>query len=246
MLSGRAGGDKGTWDCFKIEVNIQTIKYNKEIIIVYLDNLILYIIIQNIQNKENIMKRLRNLFIALIAVLSIISISTPANAAGYYYKYNGYSGNNYQFVKSKAFINAVKKGKVTVNGKTVVNKVPMESVDKSSETIMTYSLENKKIKSKYIQRKYDSVFFLNDHLKTYAIIMPVKKGKITKQQFIKMYGKNYAEVQVIDNEISVYYKFKNHYFEGAFNKKNQLIAVSMSSHIGGQFGKEFEQMIFGK
>lgn len=192
------------------------------------------------------MKRLRNLFIVLIAVLATVSISTPTSAAGYYYKYNGHSGYNYQFVKSKSFINAVKKGKVTVNGKTVVKKVPIESVEKTSEPMMEYDFGNKKVKSKYIKRKYDTVFFLNDHLKTYAIVMPVKKGKITKKQFIKIYGKNYAEMQVIDNEYSVYYKFKNHYFEGIFNKKNQLIGVSMSSHISGEFGNEFEQMIFGK
>lgn len=191
------------------------------------------------------MKRLKILFTALVVILSMISFTTPANASGYYYKYKGYSGNNYQFVKSKSFVNAVKKGKVTVNGRTVTNKVSALSLEKSSSAMIKYSLENKKLKSKYILRKYDTVYFLNDDLKTYAITMPVKKGKITKKQFIHLYGKNNAEMQVIENETSVYYKFKNHYFEGVFNKKNQLIAISFSGHVSGQFGKDLDEILFG-
>lgn len=191
------------------------------------------------------MKRLKILFTALVVILSMISFTTPANAAGYYYKYKGYSGNNYQFVKSKSFVNAVKKGKITVNGRTVTNKVSALSLEKSSSAMIKYSLENKKLKSKYILRKYDTVYFLNDDLKTYAITMPVKKGKITKKQFIHLYGKNNAETQVIENETSVYYKFKNHYFEGVFNKKNQLIAISFSGHVSGQFGKDLDEILFG-
>lgn len=192
------------------------------------------------------MKRLKILFTALVVILSMISFTTPANASGYYYKYKGYSGNNYQFVKSKSFVNAVKKGKITVNGRTVTNKVSALSLEKSSSAMIKYSLENKKLKSKYILRKYDTVYFLNDDLKTYAITMPVKKGKITKKQFINIYGKNNGEVQVIENETSVYYKFKNHYFEGVFNKKNQLIAISFSGHVSGQFGKDLDEMLFGE
>lgn len=191
------------------------------------------------------MKRLKILFTALVVILSMISFTTPANASGYYYKYKGYSGNNYQFVKSKSFVNAVKKGKITVNGRTVTNKVSALSLEKSSSAMIKYSLENKKLKSKYILRKYDTVYFLNDDLKTYAITMPVKKGKITKKQFIHLYGKNNAETQVIENETSVYYKFKNHYFEGVFNKKNQLIAISFSGHVSGQFGKDLDEILFG-
>ncbi|QYA45221.1 hypothetical protein KYI13_02525 [Macrococcoides bohemicum] len=191
------------------------------------------------------MKRLKILFTALVVILSMISFTTPANASGYYYKYKGYSGNNYQFVKSKSFVNAVKKGKITVNGRTVTNKVSALSLEKSSSAMIKYSLENKKLKSKYILRKYDTVYFLNDDLKTYAITMPVKKGKITKKQFIHLYGKNNAEMQVIENETSVYYKFKNHYFEGVFNKKNQLIAISFSGHVSGQFGKDLDEILFG-
>jgi len=191
------------------------------------------------------MKRLKILFTALVVILSMISFTTPANAAGYYYKYKGYSGNNYQFVKSKTFVNAVKKGKITVNGRTVTNKVSALSLEKSSSAMIKYSLENKKLKSKYILRKYDTVYFLNDDLKTYAITMPVKKGKITKKQFIHLYGKNNAEMQVIENETSVYYKFKNHYFEGVFNKKNQLIAISFSGHVSGQLGKDLDEILFG-
>lgn len=191
------------------------------------------------------MKRLKILFTALIVILSMISFTTPANASGYYYKYKGYSGNNYQFVKSKSFVNAVKKGKITVNGRTVTNKVSALSLEKSSSAMIKYSLENKKLKSKYILRKYDTVYFLNDDLKTYAITMPVKKGKITKKQFIHLYGKNNAETQVIENETSVYYKFKNHYFEGVFNKKNQLIGISFSGHVSGQFGKDLDEILFG-
>ncbi|WP_312039729.1 immunodominant staphylococcal antigen IsaB family protein [Macrococcoides bohemicum] len=192
------------------------------------------------------MKRLKILLISLIVILSVIGFSTPVNAAGYYYKYKGYSGNNYQFVKSKSFVNAVKKGKVTVNGRTVTNKVSGLSLEKSSSTMIKYTLENKKLKSKYIVRKYDTVYFLNDNLKTYAITMPVKKGKITKKEFIKIYGKNNSETQVIENETSVYYKFKNHYFEGVFNKKNQLIGISLSAHVSGQFGKDIDEMLFGE
>ncbi|MBC9875652.1 immunodominant staphylococcal antigen IsaB family protein [Macrococcoides bohemicum] len=191
------------------------------------------------------MKRLKILFTALVAILSMISFTTPANASGYYYKYKGYSGNNYQFVKSKSFVNAVKKGKITVNGRAVTNKVSALSLEKSSSAMIKYSLENKKLKSKYILRKYDTVYFLNDDLKTYAITMPVKKGKITKKQFIHLYGKNNAETQVIENETSVYYKFKNHYFEGVFNKRNQLIGISFSGHVSGQFGKELDEILFG-
>lgn len=191
------------------------------------------------------MKRLKILFTALVVILSMISFTTPANASGYYYKYKGYSGNNYQFVKSKSFVNAVKKGKITVNGRAVTNKVSALSLEKSSSAMIKYSLENKKLKSKYILRKYDTVYFLNDDLKTYAITMPVKKGKITKKQFIHLYGKNNAEMQVIENETSVYYKFKNHYFEGVFNKKNQLIAISFSGHVSGQFGKDLDEILFG-
>lgn len=192
------------------------------------------------------MKRLKILLISLIVILSVIGFSTPVNAAGYYYKYKGYSGNNYQFVKSKSFVNAVKKGKVTVNGRTVTNKVSGLSLEKSSSAMIKYALENKKLKSKYIVRKYDTVYFLNDNLKTYAITMPVKKGKITKKEFIKIYGKNNSETQVIENETSVYYKFKNHYFEGVFNKKNQLIGISLSAHVSGQFGKDIDEMLFGE
>ncbi len=191
------------------------------------------------------MKRLKILLISLIVILSVIGFSTPVNAAGYYYKYKGYIGNNYQFVKSKSFVNAVKKGKVTVNGRTVTNKVSGLSLEKSSSTMIKYTLENKKLKSKYIVRKYDTVYFLNDNLKTYAITMPVKKGKITKKEFIKIYGKNNSETQVIENETSVYYKFKNHYFEGVFNKKNQLIGISLSAHVSGQFGKDLDEILFG-
>lgn len=191
------------------------------------------------------MKRLKILFTVLVAILSMISFTTPASASGYYYKYKGYSGNNYQFVKSKSFVNAVKKGKITVNGRTVTNKVSALSLEKSSSAMIKYSLENKKLKSKYILRKYDTVYFLNDDLKTYAITMPLKKGKITKKQFIHLYGKNNAETQVIENETSVYYKFKNHYFEGVFNKKNQLIAISFSGHVSGQFGKDLDEILFG-
>ncbi|RAI79069.1 hypothetical protein BFS35_012695 [Macrococcoides goetzii] len=192
------------------------------------------------------MKRLKILLISLIVILSVIGFSTPVNAAGYYYKYKGYSGNNYQFVKSKSFVNAVKKGKVTVNGRTVTNKVSGLSLEKSSSAMIKYALENNKLKSKYIVRKYDTVYFLNDNLKTYAITMPVKKGKITKKEFIKIYGKNNSETQVIENETSVYYKFKNHYFEGLFNKKNQLIGISLSAHVSGQFGKDIDEMLFGE
>ncbi|MCG7421109.1 hypothetical protein MHJ97_11895 [Macrococcus epidermidis] len=192
------------------------------------------------------MKHLKILLISLIVILSVIGFSTPVNAAGYYYKYKGYSGNNYQFVKSKSFVNAVKKGKVTVNGRTVTNKVSGLSLEKSSSAMIKYALENKKLKSKYIVRKYDTVYFLNDNLKTYAITMPVKKGKITKKEFIKIYGKNNSETQVIENETSVYYKFKNHYFEGVFNKKNQLIGISLSAHVSGQFGKDIDEMLFGE
>lgn len=192
------------------------------------------------------MKRLKILLISFIVILSVIGFSTPVNAAGYYYKYKGYSGNNYQFVKSKSFVNAVKKGKVTVNGRSVTNKVSGLSLEKSSSAMIKYALENKKLKSKYIVRKYDTVYFLNDNLKTYAITMPVKKGKITKKEFIKIYGKNNSETQVIENETSVYYKFKNHYFEGVFNKKNQLIGISLSAHVSGQFGKDIDEMLFGE
>ncbi|WP_414049224.1 immunodominant staphylococcal antigen IsaB family protein [Macrococcus animalis] len=192
------------------------------------------------------MKRLKLALMALIVFVSVISFSSPANAAGYYYKYKGYSGNNYQFVTSKSFVNAVKKGKVTVNNYTVVNKVSEQSLQKSSQVMLTYALENKKVKSKYIKRKYDTDIFLNDNLKVYSIIMPVKKGKITKNQFIKTYGKNYSEAQIIENEFSVYYKFKNHYFEGVFNKKNQLIGISFSSHLSGQFGKDLDEMLFSE
>ncbi|TDM41532.1 hypothetical protein ETI08_05155 [Macrococcoides goetzii] len=191
------------------------------------------------------MKRIKILLMTLIVILSVISFTSPASAAGYYYNYKGYSGNNYQFVKSKSFVNAVKKGKVTVNGRTVTNKVSALSLEKSSSAMIKYSLENKKLKSKYILRKYDTVYFLNDDLKTYAIAMPVKKGKITKKQFINLYGKNNAETQVIENETSVYYKFKNHYFEGVFNKRNQLIGISFSGHVSGQFGKELDEILFG-
>lgn len=192
------------------------------------------------------MRHLKMLIMSLIVILSVIGFSTPANAAGYYYKYKGYSGNNYQFVKSKSFVNAVKKGKVTVNGRTVTNKVSGLSLEKSSSAMIKYALENNKLKSKYIVRKYDTVYFLNDNLKTYAITMPVKKGKITKKEFIKIYGKNNSETQVIENETSVYYKFKNHYFEGVFNKKNQLIGISLSAHVSGQFGKDIDEMLFGE
>ena len=191
------------------------------------------------------MKQFKLIVLALLIMITVIQ-PTQANAAGYYYKWKGYSGNSYQYVTSKAFVNAVKKGRVTVNGRTVEKKIKAESLNKSAEVILTYAFENKKVKSKYIKRQYDTVIFLNDKYKTYAIEMPVKKGKITKKQFIKTYGKPYSEIQGVDNETSIYYKFQNHYFEGIFNKKNQLIGVSFSSHIVGQVGRDVDEFLFGE
>lgn len=192
------------------------------------------------------MKQLKLLFAALVLLVSVFAFSTPANAAGYYYKWNGYSGGQYKFVTSKAFVNAVKKGKVTVNGQTVIPKISEKSMKKSADPMMEYALGNHNIKSKYIKRKYDTVFLLNDNLKVMGIEMPVKQGKITKQQFTKIYGGTYTEAQIIPKETSVYYKFKNHYFEGVFNKKNQLIRISVSSFADGQLGKDVDEILFGE
>ncbi|WP_414043972.1 hypothetical protein ACMGE9_04010 [Macrococcus sp. EM39E] len=65
-------------------------------------------------------------------------------------------------------------------------------------------------------------------------------------RFICRSSKNYSEAQIIENELSVYYKFKNHYFEGVFNKKNQLIGISFSSHLSGQFGKDLDEILFSE
>ncbi|RXK17390.1 hypothetical protein [Macrococcus sp. DPC7161] len=191
------------------------------------------------------MKHFKLIVLALLIMITVIQ-PTQVNAAGYYYKWKGHSGNSYQYVTTKAFVNAVKKGRVTVNGRTVEKKIKAESLNKSAEVILTYAFENKKVKSKYIKRQYDTVIFLNDKYKTYTIEMPVKKGKISKKQFIKTYGKHYSEIQEVENETSIYYKFQNHYFEGIFNKKNQLIGVSFSSHIAGQVGKDVDEFLFGE
>lgn len=190
------------------------------------------------------MKLLKHLMITLVTLVVLSTVTSTADAAGYYYKWKGYSGNSAGYVTSKPFVNAVKKGKVTVNGCTVSSKVSEKSLTKSSQVMMKYALGNHNLKSKYLKRKYDSVILLNDNLKTIGIEMPVKKGKITKQQFKKIYGSNYAEAQIIENETSVYYKFKNHYFEGVFDKKNRLIRVSISSFVSGEFGKEIDDILF--
>ncbi|MCE4956058.1 immunodominant staphylococcal antigen IsaB family protein [Macrococcoides caseolyticum] len=191
------------------------------------------------------MKRIQLLFLAFVMMIGLAFTQQTASAQSYYYKWNGYSGGNYTFVTSKAFKNAVKYGKVTVNKRTVAGKMKPEAFEKSSEAMLEYGLMNPKLKSKYIQRKYDTVFILNDQMKVYAIDMPVKKGKITKQQFIKTYGKKYGEIQFKPGETSVNYKFKKHYFEGVFNKKNRLIRISFSARVGGQLEKDADSLLFG-
>lgn len=158
---------------------------------------------------------------------AVAHAKTSTQAVTPYYKWNGYSGNSYQFVLEKDFKRALLNSNVTVNGMKATK--PTKNFDSNpSFNAYQYYTDFNILNHKYLTKKYDTIGIKVDK-KYYVVKMPVQKNKISYKQIKKMYGKyTLGEGQMGDSELNQFYnqslaiKTKTGQVQFMFNKKEML------------------------
>lgn len=177
------------------------------------------------------MKTILKLGIASTLLLGVTPAVTHAKSSTQavtpYYKWNGYSGNSYQFVLDKDFKRALLNSNVTVNGMKATK--PTKNFDSiPSFNAYQYYTDLNILNHKYLTKKHDTIGIKVDK-KYYVVKMPVQKNKISYKQIKKMYGKyTLDEGQMGDSELNQFYnqslaiKTKTGQAQFMFNKKEML------------------------
>ncbi|WP_414043890.1 immunodominant staphylococcal antigen IsaB family protein [Macrococcus sp. EM39E] len=161
---------------------------------------------------------------------AVADAKTPTQAVTPYYKWNGYSGNSYQFVLDKDFKRALLNSNVTVNGMKAT-KPKKNFDDNQSFNAYNFYTEFNILNAQYLTKKFDTIGIKEDK-KYYVVKMPVQKNKISYNQIKKMYGKyTLGEGQMGDSELNQFYeqslaiKTKTGQAQFMFNKKEMLTHI---------------------
>lgn len=141
------------------------------------------------------------LLMTMNGVQTVDAKTTTAKSVQPYYKWSGYTGESYQFVTDKHFINAVKQSNVTINGWKVTTQLGKTNLKPVIKAYHDFKYK-KKFDKKYLVKKHDTVAFKKDG-KIIGIYLPVKKGKISIQTIEKAYlGQVVSRTQSDDSQLT--------------------------------------------
>ncbi|WP_414044928.1 immunodominant staphylococcal antigen IsaB family protein [Macrococcus equi] len=134
------------------------------------------------------------------------------------YHLQGNTHVKYKFLFDSNFTNALQNNTLTVNGFKLAKSVTEKERKATYKPNYDYSRYNKHISGLSINK--DTVAFRTKSKKIYEIIIPVKRHKVTQDEFIKIYGNDPFETYN-----TTFYKGKNYIFDSYSTKHGHYIAL---------------------